>query len=92
MKKYKITTHFNDKINIESYITSEQDFNDFKEKMISKITDSDKQFLTFWEDDKTITINKNNILFFIIESAKNESVEDNNRVKINHPFDLGSMF
>lgn len=54
----------------------EQDFNDFKEKMISKITDSDKQFHTFWEDDKTITINKNNILFFIIEPAKNESVED----------------
>lgn len=89
MKKYKITTYFNDKINIKSYITSEQDFNDFKEKMISEITDSDKQFLTFWEDDKTITINKNNILFFIIESAKNGSVEDNNRVKINHPFDLG---
>lgn len=70
MNKYHVVVYFSDKINFETYIDSKLDIKEFTDEMSEKFNAKDNIFVNFIGDDIKYCINKNNVLFYTIEKAK----------------------
>lgn len=67
MKNYHITFYFSDKINFETNVASELELNEFILDFNNKIQIKDQRFINFIGDGKKVSINMDNVLFYVID-------------------------
>lgn len=75
MNEYRIVVYFSDKINIDTYIDSQLDINEFTDKISEKFNAKDNIFVNFIGDNIKCCVNKNNVLFYKIELTQKGTTE-----------------
>lgn len=75
MNIYKITFKFKDKIEYTFYVESNDDPKDFATKFNEQIQDTRADYVNFMGVEPFTMVNKNNILFYTIETKRRSRVD-----------------
>lgn len=75
MNKYHVVVYFSDKANIEIYIGSQLDINEFTDEIGKRFNAKDNIFVNFVGNDIKYCVNRNNVLFYTIELTQTNITE-----------------